>query len=74
LKIKHIGITSLLVATKMKAKTMEFKVNDLYLIYEILETEKRNLLLQFFSKEANERAERIADMQDKINDHLADRI
>ena len=58
----------------MKEKKMEFKVNDLYLIYEILETEKRKLMLQFFSKEANEKAEKIGDIQDKINDYLADRI
>lgn len=53
---------------------MKFTVNELVMIHEVLETEKRKLMLQFFSKESNEKAEKIGDIQDKINDHLADRI
>ena len=54
---------------------MEFTTSELVAIFSILETEKRKLLLpEFVDKENNTKASQIAEIQDKIQDTIADRI
>ena len=54
---------------------MEFTTNELVAIFSILETEKRKLLLpEFVDKESNTKASQIGEIQDKIQDIIADRI
>ena len=54
---------------------MEFTTNELVAIFSILETEKRKLLLpEFVDKESNTKASQIGEIQDKIQDTIADRI
>jgi hypothetical protein len=54
---------------------MEFTTNELVAIFSILETEKRKLLLpEFVDKESDIKASQIGEIQDKIQDTIADRI
>tara|TARA_R100000734_G_C3287885_1_gene80242 strand:+ start:98 stop:265 length:168 start_codon:yes stop_codon:yes gene_type:complete len=54
---------------------MEFTTNELVTIFSILETEKRELLLsEFVDKKSNAKASQIGEIQDKIQDIIADRI
>ena len=54
---------------------MEFTTNELVAIFSILETEKRKLLLpELVDKESNAKASQIGEIQDKIQDTIADRI
>ena len=54
---------------------MEFTTSELVAIINILETEKRKLLLpEFVDKESNNKASQIGEVQDKIDDIIAERI
>ena len=54
---------------------MEFTTTELVAIFSILETEKRKLLLpELVDKESNAKASQIGEIQDKIQDTIADRI
>ena len=54
---------------------MEFTTSELVAIFSILETEKRKLLLpDFVDKESNTKASQIGEIQNKIQDIIADRI